>query len=452
MLKQTNIKFKRRLTVAGLVAAAVSVIVPVASASAWGPERTTYTMNNPADKVTFNSITDNNVVGDERNFVRVGEVGSGNALSDSVKVVPGKEYQVWIFYHNNAKTSMNADASGYARDVYVKSGLSTWTINSSKSSKVTGVISSSNADPLEVWDNAYFTTDSSADVILKYVQGSAKIYNQGALNGTTLPSNLMENGVAIGYNKLSGILPGCEEYSGHIVYNIRAEQVGAKVEKTVSKDGANFSESVDAKPGDTLTYKVVFTNTGTTDLTNVTFHDKLPEGVALVAGTTKLVNAANPNGLTMKDIIGANGFNTGLYGKGTTATITYQVKLNNNVVDGIKCGTKKAFKNTIYVDHDAGEINDSSTIYVSTNECTDEPDKGCDENDKDCICKESPNNPICTPEEPETPNEPELPKTGPGEIALAIVAVVCIATGGVYWYRSQKDLMKIEKSLDKTKK
>ena len=61
MLKQKNIKFKRRMTVAGLVAAAVSIVVPM-TASAWGPERTTYTMKNPADKPTFNSITDNNVV------------------------------------------------------------------------------------------------------------------------------------------------------------------------------------------------------------------------------------------------------------------------------------------------------------------------------------------------------------------------------------------------------
>jgi uncharacterized protein HemX len=46
----------------------------------------------------------------------------------------------------------------------------------------------------------------------------------------------------------------------------------------------------------------------------------------------------------------------------------------------------------------------------------------------------------------------ELPKTGPGEIALAIIAVVCIVTGGVYWYRSQKDLAKVQKHISGDKK
>ena len=47
------------------------------------------------------------------------------------------------------------------------------------------------------------------------------------------------------------------------------------------------------------------------------------------------------------------------------------------------------------------------------------------------------------PEEPETP--PELPKTGPGEIALAVIAAICVAMGIFYWYRSQKEVSKLEK-------
>ena len=496
MLKQTNIKFKRRVTVAALVAVAITAIVPFASSSAsngttWGPSRTLYTMKNPANEPTFNSITDNNVVGNETNFVRVGEVGSGKAVSDSVKVTPGKEYQVWIFYHNNAKSSLNESGVGIARGVRITSNLSAWKVSASKPVKVSGVISATNTNPLEVWDEAIFTTDSQKDVVLKYVEGSAKIYNQGGLNGTVLPSSLFsKEGSYIGHNKFSGIIPGCEEYSGHIVYTIRAEQVGAKVSKTVSKDGKNFYETVDAKPGDTLTYQVKFENTGTTDLTNVTFHDKLPSGVTLVPGTTKLVNSANPNGLIMKDIIGQNGFNTGLYGKGATATITYSVTLNKDLVMPEQCGAKATFKNTIYVDHDAGEINDSSTITV-TNTCTPPPvtppctpgepgcpdDDDCEPDDKTCICTKNPKDPIC--EEPEcdptkekcdddcepddtkcicekNPDDPicadpDIPKTGPGEIALAIVAVVCIATGGIYWYRSQKDLVNLEKGITKGK-
>ena len=37
------------------------------SVSAWGPERATFTMDNPATYPTFNSITDNPHISDERN-------------------------------------------------------------------------------------------------------------------------------------------------------------------------------------------------------------------------------------------------------------------------------------------------------------------------------------------------------------------------------------------------
>ncbi len=461
-----NTKLKWRLTVAGLAAVTAAVVIPYADSSAKpGPDRAVYTMQNPADEVTFNSIIDNNVIGDERNFVRIAELGSGGETSDSVKVTPGKDYLVWIFFHNNAKSSLNESGKGMATGVRVRTGLSKWEVSKNNPATVTGVVSATNSNPLEVWDDATFTTDSEAPVVLRYLKGTAKIYNnegKGDLNGASLPQSLFEDqGAYIGYNMFSGKLPGCEEYSGHIVYHIRAEQVGASISKTVSKDGVNFFETVDANPGDTLTYKVEFKNTGTMDLTNVGFHDKLPAGVTLINGTTTLVNNANPNGLKMKDIIGQNGFNTGLYGAGATATITYKVKLNDDIVANAKCGSKTAFVNKIFAVHDAGEIQDISTIYVSRYcedtppckegvdpECTPTVTGDCDENDIDCICKENPSDPRCGT----VTTPPELPKTGPGEIALAIVAVVCIATGGIYWYRSQKDLAKVAGGLDKGSK
>lgn len=374
MLKTKNIKLKRRVTVAGLAAIAIAALVPCASSFAWGPPRTTFTMKSPADYPTFNSITDNNAVGDERNFVRVGEADSKDPYRDEINVVPGKVYEVYIYYHNNAKSSLNASGKGIATGVRVLTGLNTWKINSATPAKVSAVISATNTNPLEVWDDAYFKTTSSKDVVLRYVEGSAKIHNSGKINGSTLSTDIFKDkGTYIGYNKLTGGVPGCAEFSGHITYRVRAEQVGAKVSKVVSKDGKNFQESVDAKPGDTLTYKVEFKNTGTANLTNVTFHDKLPAGVTLVPGTTVLTNNANPNGLKMKDIIGQNGFNTGLYGPNYGATITYKVKVNDDVVAKEKCGTRKSLKNTIYVDHDAGYIYDSSTISVAAKAC--EPEK-----------------------------------------------------------------------------
>ncbi|MDO4220449.1 MAG: hypothetical protein Q4D22_04460 [Candidatus Saccharibacteria bacterium] len=418
MQKQTNIKFKRRLKLAGLASILLTIFMPAAGL-AWGPERDTFTLESPADHVTFNSITNNNVLGDERNFVRVAEVGANGTFTDELKIEPGKEYEVYIGYHNNAASNLNASGVGMALDVRISSQFP-GTVSASKKGKVSAIISSSNATPKEVWDEAYFTTDSEADVVLKYVENSATIYNGGQLNGTKLGGEYLfsEKGIYIGYNTLSGYLPGCAEYSGHIIYHLRAEQVGAKVSKSASLDGTNFFKVVNPKPGDTITYKIEFANTGTTDLTNVTFHDKLPEGVTLIEGTTILTNNANPDGVQMVDLIGQNGFNTGLYGAGATATLIYQVKVNEDIVKDGVCGTN-SFTNTIFVDHDAGELQDSSELQVER---------------------------TCT--EGEEPGEPpvELPKTGPGEIALAIVAATCVIVGIYYWYRSQKEVMMLQKA------
>ena len=70
-------------------------------------------MESPADYATFNSITNNNQIGDERNFVRVREKGVGN-FRDSAVIEAGKRYTVQIFYHNNAKSSLN-DWQGHCR-------------------------------------------------------------------------------------------------------------------------------------------------------------------------------------------------------------------------------------------------------------------------------------------------------------------------------------------------
>ena len=428
MLKQTNIKFKRRLMVAGLTALVLTVLAPVLT-YAGGPTRDTYTMQKPADHVTFNSITDNPVLGDERNFVRVAEVGANGTFSDEVKIVPGKEYEIYIGYHNNAASNLNASGVGMAMDVRISSQFPS-TVSASQKGKVSAIISATNATPKEVWDEAYFTTDSKADIILTYVEDSATIYNGGALNNTKLGGEYLfsEKGIYIGYNKLSGNLPGCAEYSGHIIYRVRADQVGAKVTKSASLDGVNFFKVVNPKPGDTVTYKVEFENTGTIDLTKVTFHDKLPAGVTLIPGTTLLVNNANPNGVTMVDTIGQEGFQTGLYGPGAKATLTYKVKVNEDAVANGVCGTNK-FVNTIYVDNsngkDGGEVSDSSTLEIER---------------------------TCT--EGEEPGDPpaELPKTGPAEVALAIIATVCVIVGIVYWYRSQKEVNTLKKSATSGKK
>jgi hypothetical protein len=91
---------------AAVLTIAAAVIVP-AALYAWGPDRPTFTVQNAAPYVTFNSITNNQNVGDERNFVRIRELANGTTFGDSVQLQAGKTYEVMVFYHNNAKTELN---------------------------------------------------------------------------------------------------------------------------------------------------------------------------------------------------------------------------------------------------------------------------------------------------------------------------------------------------------
>ena len=64
----------KKIAVAAL---AVFATVPSASVMAWGPERTTYTMESPAPSAVFNSITDNPTIGDERRVTHQGSRTAG---------------------------------------------------------------------------------------------------------------------------------------------------------------------------------------------------------------------------------------------------------------------------------------------------------------------------------------------------------------------------------------
>ena len=199
-------------------------------AMAWGPERPTYTNESPADYATFNSITNNVAVGDERNFVRVGEVGSSDPYRDEIEVVPGKEYEVYIYYHNDAGSDTNATGYGVATDTRVSSGYPT-VLNAGDRGMVSGIITWSYVNPADdsindgkVWDEAYLTS-STDGVTLKFKAASAVIHNSGATNGSILPSALFSReGTPIGFNNLAGTVPGCAEYSGHITYTLVAEK------------------------------------------------------------------------------------------------------------------------------------------------------------------------------------------------------------------------------------
>ena len=195
----------------------------------WGPQdRQTFTWSNPADHVCFNSMTDNPEIGDEANFVRVRKAGGHDKFVDNVIVEPGEEYEVNIYYHNNASASLNeGDRRGIAENVRLRMNYIASTLNAGEAAVIRGTISSSNAIPKEVWDTAYLNAKEA--VGLRYVPNSAVLHNTGSLGGTVLNDDAVfgkDGGTYLGYSKgYWGMIPGCNEFAGYVTFRLKAYQL-----------------------------------------------------------------------------------------------------------------------------------------------------------------------------------------------------------------------------------
>lgn len=194
-------------------------ITSIRKTAGWGPNRQTYTMEDPADYATFNSITDNVLVGDERQFVRVVEDGVGDTYSHDLTIEPGKRYRVYIYYHNDASETFNStdkNQVGVALGAKLFSSFPKKLAQDERQA-IIGRISSTTTSPEAVWDEAYITAKEA--LTLHYVEGSAKIYNHWHQDGLELSDKLFSTeGVYLGTQDLNGIVYGCDRFSGSVGY------------------------------------------------------------------------------------------------------------------------------------------------------------------------------------------------------------------------------------------
>ena len=411
-----KIKRLALLPVAGFALAGAVAMFNNASAiveTSWGPQdRPTFTWDGPADHVTFNSITDNPNIGDERNFVRVRKVGDTGYNSDKVDLEVGQEYEVFVYYHNNASAGLNKSGKGIARSVYMRTEFPKY-LTEGQDGVVTAFINSVNADPVEIWDTAYLHANGS--VYLNFVPNSAVIHNGGNSDGTVLSGDAMlgEQGVTLAYwNDMWGMVPGCNEYAGYVTYKIRVDQPAFEVDKQVAlaSDPDNYKDEIVAQPGDTLNFRIHYKNTGTTEQTGVTAHDVLPNGLSYIAGTTYASSSRHPEATQSPEALFGDGLGLGAMIAGEEAWVTYQVKVADDTTI-FPCG-ETAVYNDAYVASNVAKLSDATKITV----------------------KRTCNTPV-------TPSQ--LPTTGPGEIAMAIAIVLVITGGGFYFYRSRKMLKKM---------
>ncbi|MFZ1360643.1 MAG: hypothetical protein WAS27_01245 [Candidatus Saccharimonadales bacterium] len=386
------------------IALIAALVIPL-SVLAWGPDRETFTIEKPATYVTFNSITNNPAHGDERNFMQIREKEARNeTYTDEISVAGGKEYVVYVYYHNNAASNYNASGQGVAKDAYARAEIPAIVPNGS-STKAAAYVGASNAKPVNVYDDITFKNTTGADISLRYVPGSTTIHNFGKTNGQTMPDTILGgSGVKLGYDTLDGTLPGCNEYAGYITFRVAAVQPNFTFKKDVRVSGTKeWKDSVAAKPGETVDYLLTYKNTGTVDQTDVTFKDELPAGITYVNGSTKLTNGNNPNGKVLSDEINAGGMNVGSYAPGAAAYLVFSA-----TVAGADC---TLLTNRAAVTTNNGSREDTASVTVGDENCEPAPEA--------------------------------LPTTGPAEIIAAFLGIAAITFGTVYYFKSRRELKEL---------
>lgn len=95
-------------------------------------------------------------------------------------------------------------------------------------------------------------------------------------------------------------------------------------------DGTAWSKHVEAKPGDTINYRIQYKNTGDIAMKNVLIRNILPPGLVYLEGSTEVYNSNNPEGVAVSDsIISSTGMNIGEYGLGANAWIYFSATVED---------------------------------------------------------------------------------------------------------------------------
>lgn len=407
----------------------IAVAVLPLTALSWGPQRQTFTIEQPANFVTFNSITNNPGHGDERNFMQVREKEAPNsAYRDDVSLVGGKEYVVYIYYHNNAASNYNASGQGVAKDAFARAEIPGIVKTGGVATKGAAYVGASNANPTSVYDDVTFTNTTGTDISLRYVPGSTNIHSKGAVNNKVMPDTILgSGGVKLGYSALDGVLPGCHEYAGYITFVVKADQPNFTFKKDVRIAGTKgWQDSITAKKGDKVEYLLSYDNTGTTQQKDVTFKDELPKGLNYVPGSSKLTNASKPTGAPVTDGISKGGMNVGNYNGQSNAFLVFSATIDTDT-----CGP---LVNRAAVETDNGHRIDTATVNVTGTNCA--PPQECkpgipmgDPRCNECVADPKAGGEACA-----------LPQTGPAETAATLIAILAITVGIVYYIRSRKDL------------
>lgn len=425
-----------------LVAALAVTLFAGVATLAWGPERQTYTIDKPADRITFNAITNNPNHGDERNFTTVRQVNeASNKWRDVVEVKGDDEYIVRMYVHNNAAANLNLVAENTRAKASIPNVLA-------NEIKIQGQISANNATPKEIWDQVVFKSESRKFNIA-YVAGTARYYtNVNPSEGFKVSDSLItSSGALLGYDKLDGRVPGCFQYSGILTFRVKTQvqkQANFNVTKQVRKAGTtDWHKSIKVNPGEKIEYRLGYDNVGEVQQNNVIMKDTLPKSIKYTANTTYVKNATNPNGDGLKlqsNDLTTKGINIGNYKANANAFVKFDAKVAEE--KDLVCGVNKLV-NRVLVATENGSKENTATVEVER-EC-EEPIKVCDLESKTIVTidkndydksKHSEDEKDCAEEEAVVA---ELPQTGPAAMVGVMLLLIAAGMGAMYIIRSRQE-------------
>ena len=375
---------KKVLFAIATVAAIAGIAVGVQAG--FGPDRPTYTMAVPADHITFNSITDNPVAGDERAFLK-GAIDGAAGFTDPVTgATDGQEITLQMYVHNNAASNLNLKAL----NTTVRVALPT---TGSRTQTVTGYISADNATPGTVSDTLDLTGANNGSFELEYIPGSAEFTNNVFKNGTPLADSIVTTGALVGYDKMDGVIPGCTEYSGWVTLKVKVKMPNYAVQKSVRLKGEGadkWRESANVKIGDTVQWLVKVSNIGNTDLKNIIVLDQLPPYMSVVPGTVKLIDGGaytdtNPyiypnSAIQEKDGKVYVNVNSGDYAPGSIAYVMFDAVVKDD--KAIECGNQLLYNIAYATPEGLGAVSDTAQVIVVNEQPCEQPTKpvySCDE-------------------------------------------------------------------------
>jgi uncharacterized repeat protein (TIGR01451 family) len=377
-MKNLLSKLPKKL-VAGVAALAIIAGVASTAFAAFGPEGRP-TMNwtgddtKGADHVVFNSFVNNPVWGDERDFVRAAVEQRDDKYKDPLAdVKDGDTVNVIMFVHNNADSALNADGSGVALNTTVKADIPTGVTNAQE---IKGYISADNATPQTIFDTV--SINGADKFAMEYVPGSVHI--SGNHINQDLPNADIRTGFKIG-DQLDGKFKGCFEFVQYVTFKVKISKPSISIEKTERKLGQTaWVKDMTAKPGDTIEYRLKITNTGKSDLTNITVGDRLPPYLTYVPGTTRLYNKLTPaEGTLLNDGIvpGALRLNA-TYQPTAVAYIVFQAKVSTDIANK-ECGSPR-LRNVAatHADQVPGDVEDTADVVVETGKVCTTPTYACE--------------------------------------------------------------------------